>query len=106
MKDPFKTFWPSELCTWQYAPGVCRFQTTEPRFARKLAKRRNARLVAWSVTPRYLRIFEEPIAPWRARDLVTRYMHANEAFSDPTAVPIPAKSASKVPVAASNPGDA
>ena len=28
MNDPFKTFGPPELCTWRYAPGVCRFQTT------------------------------------------------------------------------------
>ena len=81
MNDPFQTFGPPELCTWRYTPGVCRFQTTEPRFARKLSQRSRARLVAWSVNKKYLRIFQEEIQPWRARRLVTRYLKAaNEAF--------------------------
>jgi hypothetical protein len=82
VSDPFATFGPPELCTWRYAPGVCRFQTTDPRFARKLAKRSKAKLVAWSVSSGYLRIFQEVIEPWRARNLVIRYLAcANEAFS-------------------------
>ena len=83
VSDPFKTFGPPELCTWRYGPGVCRFQTTSPRFARKLSQRSGAGLVAYSVTKRYLRIFQEEIEPWRARRLVTRYLKAtNGAFSD------------------------
>jgi len=83
MNDPFKTFGPPELCTWRYGPGVCRFQTTVPKFSRKLSQRSRARLVAYSVNKGYLRIFEEPIQPWRARRLVTRYLGAtNRAFSD------------------------
>jgi hypothetical protein len=97
VNDAFQTYGPPEFRTWRYAAGVCRFQTTNPSFARKLARRRNARLVAWSVTNGYLRIFEERIAPWRARDLVTRYLKsANGTFSEPPAVPSPAKSTNKV----------
>jgi len=77
-----KTFGNAELCTWRYAPGVCRFQTTRPDLARKLSQRTRARLVMWSVQGRYLRVFEETIEPWRAQRLVTRYTTpTNEAFS-------------------------
>lgn len=72
--DPFRTFGVEELCTWRYCPGVCRFQTRSPRFARKLSQRSKARLVAWSVLGGYLRVFEEPMEPWRARRLVERYL--------------------------------
>jgi hypothetical protein len=70
------------LVFWRYAPGVCRFQTTRPDFARKLSQRSGARLVAWSVAGGYLRVFQERIEPWRARDLVKRFLTAtNGAFS-------------------------
>jgi hypothetical protein len=74
VSDPFSTYGPPELCTWRYGHGTCRFQTTSPKFARKLSQRRGAGLVGWSVTNNYLRIFEEKIVPWRARRLVIRYL--------------------------------
>jgi hypothetical protein len=63
-----------DLVFWQYGPGVCRFQTCSPEIARKLSQRSGARLVAWSVSGGYLRIFQEKIEPWRARCLVGRYL--------------------------------
>jgi hypothetical protein len=73
-----------ELCTWPVGGGVCRFQTRNPTLAKKLSQRRGARLVAWSVHGGYLRVFEERIEPWRARDLVRRFLRAtNGAFFDP-----------------------
>jgi hypothetical protein len=70
------------LTFWRSAPGVCRFQTNSPELARKLSQRSKARLVAWSVVGGYLRIFQEPIEPWRAQRLVSRYSKAtNGAFS-------------------------
>lgn len=97
---PFRTFGPPELCTWSCGPGVCRFQTTEPQFARKLSKRSDASLVGQSVTNRYLRIFREQIEPWRARCLVTRYLKAaNEAFSEHPDSPAAPKRAGKVTMA-------
>ena len=81
-KNGNKTFGNAELCTWRYAPGVCRFQTTRPDFARKLSQRSSARLVACTVSGGYLRVFEETIEPWRAQRLVTRYTTpTNGAFS-------------------------
>src|SRR6266446_4914730 len=78
------TFGTSELCTWPVGRGVCRFQTSSPEIAKKLSQRSGARLVAWSVHGGYLRIFEEQIEPWRARQLVKRYLTAtNGAFSSP-----------------------
>ena len=83
MSDRFYTYGQPELCCWCYVSGVCRFQTTHPEFARKLSQRSGARLVAWSVNKGYLRVFEEQIEPWRARELVTRYLTpTNRAFSN------------------------
>ena len=101
MNDPFKTFGPPELCSWRHAPGVCRFQTTSPRFARKLSQRSRARLVAWSVSKGYLRIFQEEIQPWRARRLVIRYLKAaNGGFSESVGQSQPLKTAERVTGAA------
>ena len=77
------TFGTPELCTWPIGPGSCRFQTRSPEFARKLSQRNGARLVAWSVEGDYLRVFQERIEPWRARQLVTRFLTpTNGAFFD------------------------
>jgi hypothetical protein len=83
VSGPFKTSGSQELCTWCCGPGICRFQTSSPKIARKLSQRSRATLVAWSVNNEYLRVFQESIEPWRARRLVTRYLKAtNGAFSD------------------------
>jgi hypothetical protein len=82
------TFGSPELCTWRVVGGVCRFQTRCPDLAKKLSQRRGTRLVAWSVHGGYLRIFDEVIERWRARDLVRRYLAAtNGAFFDPKRPP-------------------
>ena len=82
--NAFKTFGPPELCdVGAMPPGICRFQTTAHlRFARKLSQRSRARLVAWSVEQAdTCASVEEPMQPWRAQRLVTRYLTAaNEAF--------------------------
>jgi len=82
LREINETSGPQVLCTWRYVPRICRFQTTSPQFARKLTQRSYAKLVGWSVNGGYLRIFQEKIALWRARNLVTRYFTAtNGAFS-------------------------
>jgi hypothetical protein len=69
-----EAFGTEKLCTWTVGPGTCRFQTRSPEFARKLGQRSGARLVGESVNGGYLRIYQEKIEPWRARQLVTRYL--------------------------------
>jgi len=73
-RNSFETFGPPELCTWRFHTDCCRFQTTNPTFASKLAEREGATLVGYSVAGGYLRIFQERIEPWRARQLVIRYL--------------------------------
>jgi hypothetical protein len=68
------TFGTIDLCAWSVAPGVFRFQTRWPDIAEKFRHRGSARLVASSVGGGYLRIFEEPMEPKRARDLVRRFL--------------------------------
>ena len=83
-----------ELVCWSYAPGICRFQAASAKIARKLSQRRGARLVMWSVQGPYMRVFEERIEPWRARDLVKRYLTpTNGAFLSPISSPAHRKSA-------------
>src|SRR6516164_2238763 len=83
MPNDSDTFGTSELCTWPIAPGVCRFQTTSPQFARKLSQRSGAKLVGWSVAGGYLRLFDEAIESWRAKQPVTRFLTpTNGAFSE------------------------
>ena len=89
------TFGSEQLCTWRYLPGICRIQTRLPELARKLSQRSRTRLVGWSVNGGYLRIFQEKIAFWRAKNLVTRYVAAtNGAFSDHASPPPASKSGS------------
>ena len=93
-----ETFGTPELCTWPVGPGISRFQTTAPAFASKLAERSGARLVGWSVNGHYLRIYQEEIEPWRARQLVTRYLTpTNEAFSAPISSPSRSKTSGVSP---------
>src|SRR5262245_33172338 len=74
------TFGTEELSTWPFSPGVCRFQTRSPEFARKLSQRSGARLVAFSVNGGFLRIYQEEIEPWRARQLIARYLMHGETI--------------------------
>src|SRR5262245_1672028 len=76
-RDVNATYGSPELCTWRVGPNTCRFQTDEPRIARKLSQRSGAALVGYSVDGRYLRIFQERISPRSARKLVTRYLRGN-----------------------------
>lgn len=77
-----ETYGPPELSAWQVAPGMFRFQTDSPDFARKLAKRSKARLVAWGINS-FLRIYQEPMSRRQAIKLVDRYLvSAKSAFFD------------------------
>jgi hypothetical protein len=67
--------WPVESGTWW-------IQTREPRFARKLSRRSDTRLVAVGVVGGFLRIFEIRRPPSFVRRLTARYMAANERSRD------------------------
>ena len=75
-----------DLCAWQPVPGVVWLQVRNPKHARRLAKRKDGRVVAIGVGGGFLRTFEfaRPLS-W-ARRLMERYIAdekaANEALSD------------------------
>jgi len=97
--DPWKTFGIEELCTWREPgqPGVAIFQTRRPEFAKKLSKRGNCRLFRSDCGGGYLRLFLEPMEPWQARRLVSRYLRtANEGFSRRAAAPVHVPNPGKV----------
>ncbi len=64
-----------DLCAWSVAPGVWWIQTRAPEFARKLQRRGDTRLVAWSVAGGYLRTFAISTDRRKmVRDLLRRYL--------------------------------
>ncbi len=65
-----------ELCAWQPVRGVVWVQTRNPRHARRLAKRGDARLVLRGVAGGFLKTFEfrRPLT-WAGR-LISRYLAA------------------------------
>lgn len=67
-----------ELRAWSPAPGVVWIQTRNPRHARRLAKRRHARRVAYSVAGPFLETFElRKSLRWAAR-LLARLTAASD----------------------------
>jgi len=62
-----------ELSAWQTAPGVTWIQTRSPEYARKLARRSDARLVAVGIDGGFMRTFCFRHSLTWARKLVTRY---------------------------------
>jgi len=72
--DPLYTYGPRELCAWKVAPGTFWFQTTDPRYSRKLDQRQDTRRVAITGVNHYRRTYEMP-GNWRkAKGIVTRYL--------------------------------
>jgi hypothetical protein len=74
-----------DLCAWQPVRGVVWVQTREPKHARRLAKRKDGRLVAAGVAGGFLRTYEFARSlGWSVR-LIARYKAnkttANEALS-------------------------
>ena len=76
------TYGPTELCAWKVAPGTFWFQTTDPRYSRKLDQRQDTRRVAVTGVNHYRRTYEMP-GNWRkVRGIVNRYlMRTGDTFS-------------------------
>lgn len=74
-----------ELCAWQPVRGIVWVQTRDPKYARRLAKRKDGQLVAIGVPGGFLRTYEfaRPLG-WAVR-LISRYTasetSANETFN-------------------------
>jgi len=72
--DPLYTYGPRELCAWKVAPGTFWFQTTDPRYSRKLDQRQDTRRVAVTGVNHYRRTYEMR-GTWRkVRRIVNRYL--------------------------------
>ena len=68
-----------DLCAWQPVRGVWWVQTRNPNHARRLAQRKDGRLVARGVAGGFLRTFEfAGRADWGA-ELLARYTAAEKA---------------------------
>jgi hypothetical protein len=76
------TYGTKELCAWRVAPSRFWFQTTRSSFARKLAKRRDARRVEVSGLNHYRQTFEIR-GTWRkVQRIIRRYLaSAPDQFS-------------------------
>ena len=76
-----------ELSAWATAPGFTWIQTRSPEYARKLARRSDAQLVAVGVAGGFMRTFCFRHSLTWARRLISRYtrneMHANSVKTAP-----------------------
>jgi hypothetical protein len=109
MKDPFYTYGSPELCSWQIAKdGRDRasfwIQTSSRVFGRKLRKRKDTSLVAFSVTKRFLETYCMQ-GNWRKiRRLIDRYISATgDTFSNPSTSQKALASAARVNMASPQP---
>ena len=72
--DLFHTYGPPELCVWKVASGTFWFQTTNPRYSRKLDQRQDSRRVAVIGVNHYRHTYEMP-GNWRkVKGIVNRYL--------------------------------
>jgi hypothetical protein len=80
--DALYTYGPPELCVWKVAPSTFWFQTTDPRYSRKLDQRQDTRRVAITGINHYRRTYEMR-GTWRkVKGIVNRYrMRAGDTFS-------------------------
>jgi hypothetical protein len=81
--DALYTYGPQELCAWKVAPGTFWFQTTDPRYSRKLDQRQDTRRVSVTGVNHYRRTYELR-GNWRkVKGIVRRYlMLTGNTFSD------------------------
>jgi hypothetical protein len=76
------TYGTHELRAWRVAPGQFWFQTTRSNFARKLAKRRDARRVEVSGLNHYRQTFEIQGTRRKVERIIRRYLaSAPDQFS-------------------------
>ena len=76
------TYGTKELCVWRIAPSRFWFQTTRSSFARKLAKRRDARRVEVSGLNHYRLTFEIRGSRRKVERIIRRYLaSAPDQFS-------------------------
>jgi len=80
--SPVKAYGTHELCAWRVAPQQFWFQTTRSHFARKLAKRRDARRVEVSGLNHYRQTFEIRGTRRKVQRIIKRYLaSASDQFS-------------------------
>src|SRR4029453_11098813 len=84
--SPFNSYGTHELRAWRVAPGQFWFQTTRSDFARKLAKRGDARRVEISGLNHYRQTFEIRGSRRKVERIIRRYLaSAPDQFSGPPA---------------------
>ena len=85
--SPVNAYGTHELCAWRVAPSRFWFQTTRSDFARKLAKRRDARRVEVSGLNHYRQTFEIRGTRRKVERIIRRYLaSAGDQFSAHVAV--------------------
>ena len=71
--DPNRTVGTMRLCAWAVSESECRIQTNCPQMAKRLARVPDIRLIGYSVTTRFLRLFAIPYTlDWVAKHVVEK----------------------------------
>ncbi len=101
------TYGTHELCAWRVAPSRFWFQTTRSNFARKLAKRRDARRVEVTGLNHYRQTFEIRGTRRKVERIIRRYLaSAPDQFSVHVAVEKRLKIVPRVRIAGTPEGSA
>jgi len=105
--SPVHAYGTHQLCAWRVAPSRFWFQTTRSNFARKLAKRRDARRVEVTGLNHYRQTFEIRGTRRKVERIITRYLtSAPDQFSVHVAVEKRLKIVPRVRIAGAAEGSA
>ena len=105
--SPVNAYGTHELCAWKVGPGQFWFQTTRSNFARKLAKRRDARRVEVSGLNHYRQTFEIRGTRRKVERIIRRYLaSAGDQFSARVVAEKPSKIIPRVKTADTAEGSA
>jgi hypothetical protein len=99
--SPVNTYGTHELCAWRVGQNRFWFQTTRSNFARKLAKRRDARRLEINGVNHYRQAFEIRGTRRKVRRIIKHYLaSAGDQFSGNIAARDHSKIAPRVKIAA------
>ena len=98
--SPVNAYGTHQLCAWRVAPSRFWFQTTRSNFARKLAKRRDARRVEVTGLNHYRQTFEIRGTRRKVERIIRRYLaSAPDQFSASAVAQDCSKTAPRVEIA-------
>jgi hypothetical protein len=71
--EPNRTVGTMRLCAWAVDESSCHIQTNDPSIAKRVARLPDIRLIGYSVTTKFLRLFSTPYTiEWVSKNVVEK----------------------------------